>query len=29
MSGKDCAADPFVGDPVIGEETGALGDGMT
>ena len=28
MSEKDCAADPFVGNPVIGEETGALGDGM-
>lgn len=29
MSGKFRAADPLVGDPVTGEETGALGDGVT
>lgn len=29
MSGKDCAAAPLAGDPVAGEETRALGDGMT
>lgn len=29
MSGKDRAAVPLAGDPVAGEETGALGEGMT
>lgn len=29
MSGKDCATDPLAVDPVAGEETGVLGDGMT
>lgn len=29
MSGKGHTAVPLAGDPVAGEETGALGDGMT